>query len=46
LSTEEVVVVMDSGRRVRAISGPFRTRVEAEQSLERCWEMIMDDDPE
>ena len=42
LSTEEIVAEMDGGGRVRAISGPFSTRAEAEQSLERYWEMIMD----
>jgi hypothetical protein len=44
LSTEEIAEVMDVGRRVRAISGPFPTRDDAERSLERYWEMMMSDD--
>jgi hypothetical protein len=46
LSTEEIAVAMDSGRRARAISGTFPTREEAEQSLERYREMIMNHDDE
>jgi hypothetical protein len=44
LSTEEVANAMDGGGTVRATSGPFPTREEAAQSLERYWEMSMDDD--
>lgn len=44
LSTEEIAVVMDSGYVARAISGPFRTREEAERSFEDYWEMILGDD--
>ncbi len=44
LSTEEIAAVMDAGRQVRAISGPFPTRDDAERSLERYWEMMGDDD--
>ena len=43
LSTEEIAVVMDSGHVAKAISGPFRTREEAERSFERYWEMILGD---
>ena len=46
VSTEEVAVALDNGFPARAISGPFRSRAEAAQSLERYWEMLMDDDPD
>ena len=41
LSTEEVADTLKDGRTARSISGPFETREEAAQSLERYWEMIM-----
>jgi hypothetical protein len=43
-STEGIAIAMDSGRQPKAISGPFNTREAAEQSFERFWEMILDDD--
>ena len=46
LSTEEVADTLKDGRTARSISGPFATRDEAAQSLERYWEMIMDSDDE
>ena len=42
LSTEEVADTLKDGHTTRAISGPFATRDEAARSLERYWEMIMD----
>ena len=45
-STEEVAEALDSGRTVRAISGPFATGEEAALSLERYGEMLMDHDDE
>lgn len=44
LSTEEIAAAMDGGHAARAISGPFRTREEAERSFERYWEMGLSDD--
>jgi hypothetical protein len=46
LSTEEVADTLRGGRTARSISGPFATREEAAQSLERYWEMIMEDEDE
>ena len=46
LSTEEVADTLRGGRTARSISGPFTTREEAAQSLERYWEMIMEDEDE
>ena len=43
LSTEEVAALMDEGRAVTAVRGPFQTRGEAEQSFERYWEMTSED---
>ena len=43
LSTEEIAALMDEGRAVRAVRGPFQTRDEAERSFERYWEMISED---
>ncbi len=43
-STEEVAHAMDTGRTVRAVSGPFGSRKEAGESLERYWEMLADDE--
>jgi hypothetical protein len=44
LSTEEVADALDNGLTARAISGPFPTRHEAAESLERYWEMLTDED--
>jgi hypothetical protein len=44
LSTEEIALALESGDQARAISGPFLTMGEAEQSLERYWDMILSDD--
>jgi hypothetical protein len=46
MSTEEVGNTLREGRTARSISGPFSTREEADQSLERYWEMIMDNEDE
>ena len=46
LSTEEIADTLKGNRTARSISGPFATRDEAAQSLERYWEMIMDSDDE
>ena len=46
LSTDEVADALNGGGTARSISGPFATRDEAAQSLERYWEMIMDSDDE
>jgi len=46
LSTEEIAETLRKNRTVRSISGPFSSREEAAKSLERYWEMIMDDSDE
>lgn len=44
LSTEEVADTLGMGSTARSISGPFSTREEAAKSLERYWEMMMDNE--
>jgi hypothetical protein len=45
LSTEEIAARLGD-RTIRSISGPFPSRDEALQSLERYWEMLMDQEEE
>ena len=42
LSTEEIADTIKDGNTIKSIRGPFATRKEAAQSLERYWEMLMD----